>query len=90
MSESINLIMVSITFFVFVALILIIGFFAATWRRKHKVPLDPDGTIERNSERLSRPGSAFNESRGDVKGGILPAENKLSQNDFNEEDEPVK
>ena len=89
MNQSI-LIMVSITFFVFVALILVAGFLAATWRRKHRVPLDPDGTVERNSERLSRPGSAFNESRGDLKGGILPADNKLSQNDFNEEEESIK
>jgi hypothetical protein len=82
--------MVSITFFAFVGLILVIGFFAVVWRRKHRVPLDPDGTIERDNERLSHSGSAFNESKGDIKGGIFPADNKLSKNDFNEEDEPVK
>lgn len=84
------LIMVSITFFVFVGLILLIGFFAAIWRRKNRVPLDPDGITERQDERLLRSGSAFNESNGDVKGGIIPADSKLSQNDFNEEDEPMK
>jgi hypothetical protein len=82
--------MVSITFFVFVALILVVGFFATTWRRKHRVPLDPDGRAKENTERLSRSNSAFRESTGDIKGGILPTENKLSQNDLNEEEEPLK
>jgi len=83
--------MVSITFFVFVALILVAGFFAATWRRKNRVPLDPDGRVERDTERLSRSNSAFNEpSTGDIKGGIIPTDNKLSQNDFDEEDEAIK
>ena len=82
--------MFSLIFFVLVAVILVAGFFAATWRRKNKVPLDPDGKVERNSERLSPQGSAFNGSKGDIKGGILPADNKLSQNDFNDKDDPIK
>jgi hypothetical protein len=82
--------MFSIIFFVFVAMILVAGFFAATWRRKNKVPLDPDGTVEKNTESLSRSNTTFNESAGNVKGGILPTGNKLSQNDLDEEDEPIK
>ena len=83
--------MVSITFFVFVALILVAGFFAATWRRKNKVPLDPDSSNERSMEGLSRSGSAFSEpSTNDSKGGVVPANNELSQNDFDDEKEVVK
>jgi hypothetical protein len=82
--------MVSITFFIFVAVIVAAGFLAAAWRRKNKVPLDPDGEVERSSEELSHSGSAFNESKGDINGSIVRAKNKLSQNDFNEEDEAMK
>lgn len=72
-------------FFIFVALILIVGFFASTWRRKNRVPLDPDATNERNTERFTRPNNAFNEpSANDIKGGVVPTDNKLSQNDFDD------
>jgi hypothetical protein len=81
--------MVSITFFVFVGLIIVVGFFAATWRKKNRVPLDPDGEVERNNRtRISR--SDFNESSGEIRGGILPADNKMSQNDLDESEEPLK
>ena len=77
--------MVSMTFFIFVAVILIVGFFASTWRRKNRVPLDPDATDERNTERFTRPNNAFNEpSANDIKGGVVPTGNKLSQNDFDD------
>jgi len=80
--------MVSITFFVFVALILVAGFLAATWRRKNKVPLDTDVMDERNTERLSRSNSAFKEpSTSDIKGGVVPTDNKLSQKDFDDEND---
>jgi len=80
--------MVSITFFVFVVLILVAGFIAATWRRKNKVPLDTDVRVERKTEGLSRSNSAFNEpSTGDIKGGIVPTDNKLSQKDFDDEND---
>ena len=83
--------MVSITFFVFVALILVAGFFAATWRRKNKVPLDPDSNNERSTEGLSRSGSVFREpSTNDGKGRVVPANNELSENDFGDEKEVVK
>ena len=81
--------MVSITFFIFVALVIVVGFFAATWRRKNRVPLDPDGTVEGNS-RLREPDRPFTEPRGDIKGGILPADNPLSENRLDEQDEPTK
>ena len=80
--------MVSITFFVFVALILVVGFFAATWRRKNRVPLDPDGQPERNV-RTPDPNDRPIESKGNIKGGILPADNRLSQ-DHVEDNEPLK
>lgn len=77
--------MVSMTFFVFVVLILVAGFFAATWRKKNKIPLDTD---VRTGERPSRSNSAFNEaSTGDIKGGMVPTDNKLSQKDFDEEND---
>jgi hypothetical protein len=83
--------MFSIIFFVFVAVILVAGFLAVTWRKKNRIPLDTDVSGERNVERLSRSNSAFNEpSTGDIKGGIVPTDNKLSQNDFNDEDEVIK
>lgn len=77
--------MVSMTFFIFVAVILIVGFFASTWRRKNRVPLDPDATDEGNTERFTRPNNAFNEpSANDIKGGVVPTDNKLSQKDFDD------
>ena len=81
--------MVSITFFVFVGLIIVVGFFAATWRKKNRVPLDPDGEVEQdNRTPISR--SSFNESSAEIKGGILPADNKMTQNDLDESEEPMK
>lgn len=81
--------MVSITFFVFVGLIIVVGFFAATWRKKNRVPLDPDGEVERENETpISR--SHFSESRDKITGAILPADNKMSQNDLDESEEPMK
>ncbi|HEY6956703.1 MAG TPA: hypothetical protein VI385_15740 [Flavisolibacter sp.] len=81
--------MISITFFVFVGLIIVVGFFAATWRKKNRVPLDPDGEVERdNGTSISR--SHFSESRDKITGGILPADNKMSQNDLDESEEPMK
>lgn len=80
--------MVSIIFFVFVVLILVAGFFAATWRKKNRIPLDTDIRDGRNTERLSLTNSAFNEpSTGDIKGGIVPTDNKLSQKDFDDEND---
>ena len=83
--------MFSMIFFIFVALVLVFGFFAVTWRRKNRVPLDPDATDEKNAKRMSRSSSAFNEpSTGDIKGGVVPADNKLSQHDFDDENEVIK
>ena len=84
--------MFSIIFFVFVALILVAGFFAVTWRKRNRVPLEDDKSEEGyNREPVQRSSSAFNEpSTGDIKGGILPADNKLSQNDFDDANELPK
>jgi len=82
--------MFSMIFFVFVALILVAGLFAVRWRQKNRsIKINDEkpesmGTVQRSS-------SAFNEpSTGDIKGGILPADNKLSQNDFDDENEVIK
>jgi hypothetical protein len=84
--------MFSIIFFALVAVILVAGFFAVTWRKKHKVPLEGNESTERYSrESVQQSNSAFNEpSTGDIKGGMVPTDNKLSQNDFDEENEPLK
>jgi hypothetical protein len=79
--------MFSLIFFAFVALIVAMGYFAVTWRRKHRIPLDSDVTQGRDTERVSASGSAFNEpSTRNLKGGIVPTENKLSQTDFTDEE----
>lgn len=71
--------MVSITFFVFVALVLIAGFLAATWRRKNKVPLDPDAS-GRNNEPSLHSNTPFDERPGTMEEKMVPTDNKLSRN----------
>ena len=83
--------MFSITFFLFVAVIAVVGFIAARSRKKNKIPLDSDVVKERGQERSSRSNSAFNEpSTNQVRGGVLPTDNKLSQSDFDEANEVTK
>ena len=79
-------------FFVFVAFILVAGFLAITWRKRNrnKSSKANDEPVEKyTTGQLSH--SAFNEpSADDIKGGVIPADNKLSQNDFDDETEVTK
>ncbi|MGZ3922415.1 MAG: hypothetical protein ACXVBJ_01520 [Flavisolibacter sp.] len=77
--------MFSMIFFLFVAVVAVFGFLAVTWKKKNKVPLDTDVV---DTDRTSRPGGAFNErSTNQIKGGMVPTENKLSHKDFDEGNE---
>jgi hypothetical protein len=84
--------MFSIILFIFVGIVLVGGFIAVTWRRKNKVPLENDESAQTNKRDSSRPSnSAFNEpSISNMKGQIMPTDNKLSQNDFDDESEVTK
>ena len=60
--------MFSMIFFVFIAVILVAGFFAITWRKKNRVPLENDQSAKRPNRETSRSKSAFNEpSTGNIK-----------------------
>jgi hypothetical protein len=83
--------MFSISFFLFVAFIVVVGFLAVTWKSRNKVPLDSDVADDRNAKRSTRSNGAFNEpSTNDFRGGVLPAENKLSENDYDEQNDVTK
>jgi hypothetical protein len=84
--------MFSIILFIFVGLVLVAGFFAVTWRRRNKVPLDNDESAPGRERRPSKPSnSAFKEYPVDnLKGRIVPTDNKLSQNDFDDDNEMIK
>lgn len=82
--------MFSMIFFIFVAVVAIAGFVAVTWRKKNRVPLENDESAERYNRETTRSKSAFNEpSTGDIKGGIIPTDNKLSQKDFDEDSDSI-
>jgi len=82
--------MFSMIFFVFIAVILVAGFFAITWRKKNRVPLENDQSAKRPNRETSRSKSAFNEpSTGNIKGGIIPTDNKLSQKDFDDDNDVI-
>lgn len=84
--------MFSIILFIFVGIVLVAGFIAVTWRRKNKVPLENDEPARENKRVTLRPSnSAFNEpSISDMKGQIVPTDNKLSKKDFDDESGEVK
>lgn len=81
--------MFSIIFFGFIGLILIVGFLAVRWRKnKTTFPVNEGHVKSTPKQRFS---SAFNETpTGNIKGGILPADNKLPSNDFTDENEVIK
>jgi len=86
--------MISLLFFSFVALVLIFGFvIAINIHRKRRKAQNGEGTplVHRRQGKASSapyPRSAFNETRpGHLKGGILPADSKLSQRDPNKNEE---
>lgn len=87
-------VMFSMIFFIFVALVVIFGFLAVRWRRNNRrrnTYISDKNALNKEEVRESRIRGTFNETpTGDIKGGVLPADNKLSQNDFNEEDEVIK
>jgi len=84
--------MFSIIFFIFVAIVFVIAFFALTWRKKNKVPLEndepaeryPDGSFQRSSSAFSEP------STDNIKGGIVPTDSKPSQSGFDDENDVIK
>ena len=88
--------MISLLFFSFVGLILFVGLMIAMIIRRKKRNKMRNGTpMMKREQRKIRSGlyahSAFNETpAGNVKGGILPADSKRQQNDFNNENEQDK
>jgi hypothetical protein len=83
--------MFSIGLFLFVAFIMVVGFLAVTWKKRNRIPLDTDVVDDRHGEPITRSNGAFNEpSTNDIKGGVLPADNKFSQNDYDEQNEVTK
>lgn len=85
-------IMFSLIFFIFVAVILVTGYLAVTWKKKHRVPLENEEPAESyHRESQQRTGSAFNEPPiGEIKGGMVPTENKLGDRDIDAENEGIK
>ncbi len=82
--------MFSIIFFAFIVLVIIVGFLAVRWRKNNKTT-SPVNEDPRETLPVQRSSSAFNETpTGNIKGGILPADNKLPSNDFTDENEAIK
>lgn len=82
--------MFSIIFFAFIVLILIGGFIGIKWRKNHKTTSTVTEDFQ-GVQPVQRSNSAFNETpTGNIKGGILPADNKLPSNDFTDENEAIK
>jgi len=88
--------MISLLFFSFVGLILFVGFMIAIIiRRKKRNKMRRGASMMKREQRKTGSApyahSAFNETpAGNVKGGILPADSKRQQNDFNNENEQDK
>ena len=90
--------MFSLILFGIVAFILLVGFIVVTIRRKNKRGIRRDSdesAIDIGRSGITHPAqrskSAFNETpTSDIKGGILPADSKLPQNDFSDEDQITK
>lgn len=75
--------MFSMIFFGFVFFILIAGIVTILFRRRKKAPLEENNTTERISN-MPR-SSGFNEPSPDHRHGMaVPADNKLSQQDYND------
>lgn len=80
--------MFSIIFFAFIVIILIAGFLAVTWRKNKKKFRVNEAPMDNTKQRSS---SAFNETpTGNIKGGIVPADNKLPSTDFTDENDGHK
>lgn len=75
--------MFSILLFLFVGVVLVIGLVGLIWRKRNRVPLEGD----ESTERVRRTGAFKETSTKDIKGGIIPADNKLSQPDFSDQKE---
>lgn len=76
--------MVSLAFFLLIALVLVAGFFAVSWWNKNRNKMgttdEPVEAIERR-RKAEQHSSAFNET---PTGGIIATENKLPQDRSNE------
>ncbi|MGN6164913.1 MAG: hypothetical protein ACTHOF_10275 [Flavisolibacter sp.] len=85
--------MISLLFFSFVGLVLLVGFVIEMIIRKKKRNklrngISPVQREQRKNSTVPHGHSAFNERpMGNIKGGIVPADTKRQPNDFNNDNE---